>query len=243
MSLRGQCTVIKVLQNGFFWTTLFKDAADANAQTAYEGSIRVALEEVEAKKLPETAEEKKKNNNNKEKRAEGDEEAQPRKEEKEIKSSEKREHRQEEKRLKKKEEKRKRAESPKVDGKSTTTRVDEGVSTQQRESAQPEEESTQIRTVATGDGEDPDITPLMRRRKENTLQGSTIDLPILQSVVKEKERRRREEEEKQEKMLQAQQIIAEGDLRRKLHDEEVRHNNAISAEEERIRLEEEQHIL
>jgi len=44
-------------------------------------------------------------------------------------------------------------------------------------------------------------------------------------------------------MLRSQQIIAEGDLRRKLHDEEVHRNNAISAEEERKRLEEEQHIL
>ncbi|XP_038885757.1 H/ACA ribonucleoprotein complex subunit CBF5-like [Benincasa hispida] len=129
---------------------------------SYEKPIRVALEEVEAKKLPKMAEEK-----NEEKRAEGDEEAQPRKEKKEKKSSEKKERRREGKRLKKKEEKRKRAESPEVDEESTTAKVDEGMSTQQRESAQPKKESTQIRMVMTDDGEDPDITPLMRLRKEN----------------------------------------------------------------------------
>ncbi|XP_038889827.1 glutamic acid-rich protein-like [Benincasa hispida] len=95
---------------------------------SYEGPIMVALKEVEAKKLSKTAEEKKKKKN-KEKRAERDEEAQPRKEKKERKSSEKRERRWEEKRLKKKEKKRKRAENPEVDGESTTTRVDERVST------------------------------------------------------------------------------------------------------------------
>ncbi|XP_038880523.1 glutamic acid-rich protein-like [Benincasa hispida] len=82
---------------------------------SYEGPIRVALEEVKAKKLPEMAEEKKKKKN-KEKRTKGDEEAQPRKEKKERKSSKKKERRREEKCLKKKEEKRKRAESPEVDG-------------------------------------------------------------------------------------------------------------------------------
>ncbi|XP_038884775.1 nucleolar protein 58-like [Benincasa hispida] len=106
---------------------------------SYEGPARVALEEVVAEKQPETTEEKKKN---KEKRAEGDEEAKPRKEKKERKSSEKRECKREQKRLKKKEEKRKRVESPEVDGESTTARVDEGVSTQHRESMQPEKEST-----------------------------------------------------------------------------------------------------
>ncbi|XP_038877050.1 protein PXR1-like [Benincasa hispida] len=97
---------------------------------SYEGPIRVALEEVEAKKLPKTAEEKKKNKNNKEKRAERDEEAQPRKKKKERKSSEKRERKREGKRLKKKEEKRKRTESPEVNGELTTAKVDEGVSMQ-----------------------------------------------------------------------------------------------------------------
>ncbi|XP_038874979.1 probable H/ACA ribonucleoprotein complex subunit 4 [Benincasa hispida] len=119
---------------------------------SYEGPIRIALEEVEAKKLPETAEGKKKVNS-KGKRADEDEEARPKKEKKEKKekkSSEKMECRREEKCLKK-EEKRKRASSPDVDGESTITRVEEGVSTQERESAQPQEASTHIRTVATKD--------------------------------------------------------------------------------------------
>ncbi|XP_038874254.1 nucleolar protein 58-like [Benincasa hispida] len=89
---------------------------------SYEEPIRVALKEVEVKKLPKMVEEKK----NKKNRAEGDEEAQPRKEKKERKSSEKSERRREGKRLKAKEEKRKRAESLEVDGESTTTKVDEG---------------------------------------------------------------------------------------------------------------------
>ncbi|XP_038902339.1 nucleolar protein 58-like [Benincasa hispida] len=125
---------------------------------SYEGPIRVALEEAVAEKQPEMAKEKKKKI--KEKRAEGDEEAQPRKEKKERKTSERREHRQAEKHLKKKEEKRKRVESSEVDRESTTARVDDGVLAQQKESAQLEEETMQIRTVATDDGEDSDITPL-----------------------------------------------------------------------------------
>ncbi|XP_038874985.1 protein PXR1-like [Benincasa hispida] len=145
---------------------------------SYEGPIRVALEEVEEKKLSEMVEEKKKNKN-KEKRVERDEEAQPRKEKKERKSSEERELGREGKLLKKKEEKRKRAENPEVNGELTIAKVDEGVSTQQRESVQLEEESMKIRMVATDNGEDPDITPLIRRCKENMPQGSTIDPKIL----------------------------------------------------------------
>ncbi|XP_038887243.1 protein PXR1-like [Benincasa hispida] len=98
---------------------------------SYEGPIRVALEEVEANKLSKMAEGKKKRKC-KEKWAGEDKEARPKKEKnekKEKKSSEKRERRREEKRLKK-EKKRKRAESPNVDGESTTARVEEGVSTQ-----------------------------------------------------------------------------------------------------------------
>ncbi|XP_038904268.1 UPF0329 protein ECU05_1680/ECU11_0050-like [Benincasa hispida] len=126
--------------------------------------------EVVVEKQPEMAEEKKKTKN-KEKKAEGDEEAQRKKEKKDRKSSDKRECRQEGKRLKKKEEKRKRAESPEVDEESTTTKVDEGVSVQQRKSAQLEEESMQIKTTVTDNGEDPDITPLMWHHKENAPQG------------------------------------------------------------------------
>ncbi|XP_038874940.1 capping protein inhibiting regulator of actin dynamics-like [Benincasa hispida] len=141
---------------------------------SYEGPIRVALEEVVAEKHPEMAEEKKKKKMKK-KRAKGDEEARPRKEKNERKTSERRECRREEERLKTKEEKRKRVESPKVDGESTTARVDEGVLAQHRESTKPEQQSTQIITVATDDGEDSDNTHLMRRRKENASQGSTVD--------------------------------------------------------------------
>ncbi|XP_038877699.1 UPF0329 protein ECU05_1680/ECU11_0050-like [Benincasa hispida] len=101
------------------------DSKETVHTESYKGPIRVALEKVEAKKQPKTTEEKKKKKN-KEKRAEGDEEAQPRKEKKERKLSEKRERRREKKRLKKKEDKRKRAESPEIDGKSTTARVDGG---------------------------------------------------------------------------------------------------------------------
>ncbi|XP_038888747.1 vicilin-like seed storage protein At2g18540 [Benincasa hispida] len=97
--------------------------------------------------------------------------------------------------------------------------------------------------VVTEDREDPDITPLMRCRKENAPQGSASDLSFLQRIVEEKGRRKREEVEKQEKMLRARQIIASGDLARKLHDEEVHHNNAILTEEERRKLEDEQRIL
>ncbi|XP_038882428.1 UPF0329 protein ECU05_1680/ECU11_0050-like [Benincasa hispida] len=105
-----------------------------NVQTeSYEGPIKVALEEVELKKQPKTTEGKNKRKS-KGKRAKGDEEARPKKEKKEKKSSEKKERRREEKHLKK-EEKRKREESLNVDGESTTARVEEGVSTQEKESA------------------------------------------------------------------------------------------------------------
>ncbi|XP_038885862.1 protein PXR1-like [Benincasa hispida] len=124
---------------------------------SYEGPIRVALEEAMAEKQPEMAGEKKKKKI-KEKRAEEDEEAHPIKK-KERRTSEKRKRRQEETCLKKKDEKRKRANNPEIDGESTSARVDKGQSAQQKESTQPEEETTQIRTVATDDGEDLDITP------------------------------------------------------------------------------------
>ncbi|XP_038904275.1 vicilin-like seed storage protein At2g18540 [Benincasa hispida] len=221
-------------------TLAISDPKETAHVESYEGPSRAALEEVVAEKQPEMVEKKKKKKKKKkikEKRAKGDEEAYLIKK-KERKTSETKECRREENRLKKKGEKRKRAESPEIGRESTTTRVDERVSARQKESAQPEEETTQIRMIVTDDGEDSDITPPYAAS-----QGSTIDLPILQSAVEEKERRRREEEEKQEKMLRAQQIIAEGDLRRKLHGEEVHYNNAISVEEERIRLEEEQNIL
>ncbi|XP_038887026.1 histone-lysine N-methyltransferase, H3 lysine-79 specific-like [Benincasa hispida] len=165
---------------------------------SYEGPIKVSLEEAVVEKQPEMAEEKKKKI--KEKRAEGEEEAHPNKK-KERRMSEKRERRREEKCLKKEKERRKRAESPKIDRKSTSTRVHKWESAQLQESAQPEEEITQVKTIVADDGEDSDTTPLLRHRKENARQGSTID---------PKERRRREEEEKQEKMLRAQRIIAEG---------------------------------
>ncbi|XP_038882271.1 uncharacterized protein At1g10890-like [Benincasa hispida] len=48
----------------------------------------------------------------------------------------------------------------------------------------------------------------------------------------EKERRRTEEEERQDKMERAKLITTRGDRRRRLHDEEVRHNNEISRLEE-----------
>ncbi|XP_038896507.1 protein PXR1-like [Benincasa hispida] len=90
-----------------------------SSEKSYEGPIRVALEEVVAKKQPEMAEEKKKKKKKiKEKRAKGDEETHPIKK-KERRTSEKRERRREEKHLKKKEKKRKRAESPEIDGEST----------------------------------------------------------------------------------------------------------------------------
>ncbi|XP_038892627.1 nucleolar protein 58-like [Benincasa hispida] len=168
---------------------------------SYEGPTRGALEEVGAKKHPETAEKKKKRKN-KAKRVEGDEEAQPKKEKKEKKPSEKRQRRREEKHLKK-EEKRNRAKILDVNGESTTVRVEEGVSPQVKESVQSQESSTHIRMVATEDREDPDITSLMRHRKENTPQRSTSDPQFLQCIAEENERRRREEEEKQEKMLRA----------------------------------------
>ncbi|XP_038885426.1 glutamic acid-rich protein-like [Benincasa hispida] len=99
------------------------DSKETVQTESYEGPIRVALEEAVAEKQPEMDEEEKKKKKIKEKRAEGDEEAWPRKEKKEIKMSERRERRREKERLKKKGEKRKRAESPKVDGESTTTRA------------------------------------------------------------------------------------------------------------------------
>ncbi|XP_038877924.1 nucleolar protein 58-like [Benincasa hispida] len=111
------------------------DPKETVQKESYEGPTRVALEEVEVKKLPKTAEGKKKRKT-KQKRAGEDVEARPKKEKKEKKekkSSEKRECRQEEKCLKK-EKKRKRAESSDVNGESTTTRLEERVSTQEKES-------------------------------------------------------------------------------------------------------------
>ncbi|XP_038896006.1 protein PXR1-like [Benincasa hispida] len=125
---------------------------------SYEGSIRVALEEAVVEKKLEMAAEKKKKKI-KEKRAEGDEEAHSIKK-KERKTSEMKERMREEMCLKKKEEKRKRATSPEIDREFTSIRVGKGESAQQKESMQPEEETTQIRTVAIDDGENADITPL-----------------------------------------------------------------------------------
>ncbi|XP_038880404.1 nucleolar protein 58-like [Benincasa hispida] len=129
------------------------DPKETTHAESYEGPSRVSLEEVVAEKQPEVAEEKKKKNKIKEKRAEGDEEAHPIKTKKKIKekrvegdeeahpikkkerrAGEKRECRQKKKRLRKEEEKRKRAESPKIDGESTSVRVDKGESAQLRES-------------------------------------------------------------------------------------------------------------
>ncbi|XP_038882282.1 DDRGK domain-containing protein 1-like [Benincasa hispida] len=161
------------------------------------GPIRVALEEAVAEKQPEVVEEeekKKKKKKIKEKRVKEDEEVHPIKK-KERRTGEKRECRREEKRLKKEEERRKRVESTEIDGESTSAKVDKVESAQLRKSAQPEEEITQVKIVATDDGEDSDYPP-RRRCKENAPQGSTIDPPILHNAVEEKERRRREKEEK-----------------------------------------------
>ncbi|XP_038877933.1 arginine and glutamate-rich protein 1-like, partial [Benincasa hispida] len=146
-------------------------------------------------------------------------------------------------RLRKRGKRRKRRLRPRLDGESTLLRVDKVESVQLRESTQPEEETTQVRLVATDDGEGADITPLMWRRNENAPQGSAVDPPILHDALEEKERRREEEEENQEKMLRAQLIITEGSRRRKLQDEKVHRNNAKSTEEERKKLEEEQRIF
>ncbi|XP_038902362.1 SMY2 homolog 2-like [Benincasa hispida] len=194
-----------------------------------EGPIKIVLEVIGAKKQSESAEGKKKRKS-KEKCLEGDEASRLKKEKKEKKESEKKQRRREEKRLKK-EKKRKRVESPNFDGESTTTRVEEGVSTQAKASAQPQVSSPHIRMVATEDREDPDITPLMQRRKENAPQGSTSDPLFFQRIVEEAERRKREAEEKKEKLSHAHQIIASGDLARKLHDEDVCCDNAKAAEE------------
>ncbi|XP_038876981.1 uncharacterized protein LOC120069322 [Benincasa hispida] len=132
-----------------------------------EGPIRVILEEVGAKKKPETADGKK-NKKSKEKWVDEDEAAHSNKEKKEKKTSKKRQCKREEKCLKK-EDKRKRAKSPDFDGESTTARVEEGVSPQDQASMQPQVSSTHIRMVATEDKEDPDITPLMQHRKKNAL--------------------------------------------------------------------------
>ncbi|XP_038875039.1 protein pxr1-like [Benincasa hispida] len=133
------------------------------------------------------AEKEKKKKKIKERRAEEDEEAHPIKK-KERRTSEKRERRWEEKYLKE-EERRKKAESPEIEGESTSIRVDKGELVQLRKSGQLEEEIMQEKMVVTDDGEDLDITLLMRRHKENALQGSTVDPPILQDAVEEKEKR------------------------------------------------------
>ncbi|XP_038874900.1 protein MNN4-like [Benincasa hispida] len=158
------------------------------------------MEEVGVKKQPETAEGKKKRKC-KEKRVEGDGATWPKKKKKEKKSSEKRQSRREEKRLKK-EEKKKRAVSPDFDGESTTARVKEGKSLQDKESAQPQVSSTYIRMVATEDKEDPDITPLMRCHKENAPQGSTSDLArkLHDKEVRRNMQYRAEEKEEGSKM-------------------------------------------
>ncbi|XP_038875082.1 DNA ligase 1-like [Benincasa hispida] len=161
----------------------------ANAKS-YEGPIRVTLKEVAAEKRLERAKEKKKKKKNI--REKGDEEEEEAKLKKEKERSGRKESKREERRLKKEEERRKRAESPELDGESTSVREDKGESAQLRESAQHEIPQT----IAIDEGEDVEITPLTRHRKENTLQGSTIDPPILIDALEEQERRRKEEEEK-----------------------------------------------
>ncbi|XP_038887591.1 protein PXR1-like [Benincasa hispida] len=159
--------------------TILDPKETANAKS-YEGPIRVALEEAAAEKQPEVAEEKKKKKKIKEKGAEGDEKAHPIKK-KERMTDEKKERRWEERRLKKEEERRKRAESPELDGESTSIKGDKGESAKLRESVQHET----LQTVTTDEGEDVEITPLMRRRKENVPQGSTVDPLILIDVLEE----------------------------------------------------------
>ncbi|XP_038892621.1 stress response protein NST1-like [Benincasa hispida] len=107
-------------------------------------------------------------------------------------------------------------------------------------------------TPGSDDKEDPDMSPLMRRCKENAPQGSTRD-PIIQER-KEKEtnnsgtqregkgRKKRKLEDKDEKMARAHQIIASANLARRLHDEEVRRDNIRVKEEEKRKLEDEQCI-
>ncbi|XP_038889374.1 protein PXR1-like [Benincasa hispida] len=156
------------------------DPKETTNAESYEGPIRVALEEATAEKLSKVVEEEKKKKKIKEKRAEGNEEAHPIKK-KERRTDEKKECRREERHLKKEEERRKKAESPELDGESTSGREEKGELTQLRESAQHETPQT----VATDEGEDVEITPLTRRHKENAPQGSTIDPPILIDMLEE----------------------------------------------------------
>ncbi|XP_038890639.1 protein MNN4-like [Benincasa hispida] len=127
---------------------------------------------------------------NKEKKEdEKDEEAKLRKRKE---KEERKERRHEERRLKKEEEKKKKAASPEMDGESTSVREDRGEPVQLREPVQPK--TTQL--VATNEGKEGEDTPLMRRRKENVPQMSTVDPSILINAFEEEEMRRKEEEER-----------------------------------------------
>jgi len=53
-----------------------------------------------------------------------------------------------------------------------------------------------MQVVVMEEGEEGKTTPLMRRRKANAPQGSTVDPLILINAIEEKVRRRKEEEDK-----------------------------------------------
>ncbi|XP_038885938.1 capping protein inhibiting regulator of actin dynamics-like [Benincasa hispida] len=163
-------------------TLAILDPKETTNAESYKGPTRVSLEEAATEKQPEVAEEKKKKMMIKEKRAEGDEEAHPIKK-KERRTNEKKECRRKERRLKKEEERRKMAESPELDGESTSVKRDKGDSAQLKN-----ERNLKHRKR-------------LRLANENAPLGSTIDPPILIDVLEEQERRRKEEEKKQEKML------------------------------------------
>ncbi|XP_038888078.1 ensconsin-like [Benincasa hispida] len=107
-----------------------------------------------------------------EQRAEEDEVSRKEKEKKEKRRSERRQRKREDKRLRKEEEWRKRAESPDFKEESTTARVKVGMLAQFGPSTQQKTSWPHSRLVASeaqlrgsNDKEDPDISPLMQRRK------------------------------------------------------------------------------
>ncbi|XP_038902319.1 trichohyalin-like [Benincasa hispida] len=213
--------------------------ADSN-----EEPIRTVLEVMEARRQAEQPEKEAEKGGN-DQWVEKDEVAREEKERNEKRRSERR---REQKRLRK-EERRQRAESPDFEGESTTVRVEGGMSVQLEPSSQQQTSWPHPRLVATeaqlrgsNDKEDPHISPLIRRRKGNALQGSIEDPTINERIENEREERRRKLKEKEEKMARARQIIASTDLARRLHDEEVPLANARSEEEEKRRLEDEQRI-
>ncbi|XP_038878532.1 protein PXR1-like [Benincasa hispida] len=170
-------------------TLTISDPKETAPTDSNEGPIRAILEDMEAKKRTEKSEEKEKRKLE-EKRAEEDEVARLEIKKKEKKRSKRKQRRREEKRLRKKEERRKRAESMDVDGESTTARVEVGVSTQVNPSTQQQASWLQSRLVTSDDKEDPDISYLIRRRKENAPQGSTRDPTIYQRIEKKKEKKK-----------------------------------------------------